>query len=177
MQYATTPGTKAVDYSRITLGNGGGPVTLSNVADRVQDNNAVNVQQLNAGLGGAVRQSTLTPTASSRTCATIWTATGATRRAAPPRRWRWRDLAQAYLPGRGMFWLGGAYDGQQGFAMGLSTVSGNGKWVYRCRGPRTRAVRSVRSLGQVFSGEGAPAGKALPLPAGVVPVGAVLFFS
>ncbi|MGS1005912.1 YadA-like family protein [Achromobacter anxifer] len=41
-------------------------------------------------------------------------------------------LPQAYLPGRSMFSMGGgAWRGESGFAMGLSTVSDNGKWVVK----------------------------------------------
>jgi autotransporter adhesin len=135
VQYATTPGTKAVDYSRITLGNGGGPVTLSNVADGVQDNDAVNVQQLNAGLGGAVQQSNAYTDGKFQNLRNDMDryrrdASGGTATAMAV-----AGLAQAYLPGRGMFSVAGStYDGQQGFAMGLSTVSGNGKWVYKMSG-------------------------------------------
>uniref|UniRef100_UPI00333E1F7C ESPR-type extended signal peptide-containing protein n=1 Tax=Castellaniella defragrans TaxID=75697 RepID=UPI00333E1F7C len=41
-------------------------------------------------------------------------------------------LPQAYLPGKSMFSLaGGTWRGESGYAMGLSTVSGNGKWVLK----------------------------------------------
>ncbi len=41
-------------------------------------------------------------------------------------------LPQAYLPGRSMFSMGGgAWRGESGFAMGLSTVSDSGRWVLK----------------------------------------------
>ncbi|WP_246288315.1 YadA-like family protein [Achromobacter pestifer] len=41
-------------------------------------------------------------------------------------------LPQAYLPGKSMFSMGGAtWRGESGFAMGLSTVSDNGRWVVK----------------------------------------------
>jgi autotransporter adhesin len=41
-------------------------------------------------------------------------------------------LPQAYLPGKSMFSLaGGTWRGESGYAMGLSTVSDNGKWVIK----------------------------------------------
>ena len=42
------------------------------------------------------------------------------------------SLPQAYLPGRSMFSMGGgSWRGESGFAMGLSTVSDNGRWVVK----------------------------------------------
>ncbi len=135
VQYATTPGTGAVDYSRVTLGNGGAPVTLSNVADGVDNNDAVNVQQLNAGLGGAVQQSNAYTDGKFQNLRNDVDryrrdAAGGTATALAV-----AGLAQAYAPGRGMFSIAGStYDGQQGFAMGLSTVSASGNWVYKLSG-------------------------------------------
>ncbi|HEY9270727.1 YadA family autotransporter adhesin, partial [Achromobacter sp.] len=41
-------------------------------------------------------------------------------------------LPQAYLPGKSMFSVGGGtWRGESGFAMGLSTVSDNGRWVVK----------------------------------------------
>lgn len=41
-------------------------------------------------------------------------------------------LPQAYLPGKSMFSMGGGtWRGESGFAMGLSTVSNNGKWIVK----------------------------------------------
>jgi autotransporter adhesin len=41
-------------------------------------------------------------------------------------------LPQAYLPGKSMFAVAGSvFQGESGVAMGLSTVSGNGKWVLK----------------------------------------------
>jgi autotransporter adhesin len=135
VQYATKPGTNTVDYSRVTLGNGGAPVTLSNVAAGVENTDAVNVRQLNEGLGGAVQQSNAYTDGKFQNLRNDVDryrrdASGGTATALAV-----AGLAQAYLPGRGMFSIAGStYDGQQGFAMGLSTVSGNGKWVYKMSG-------------------------------------------
>ncbi|WP_346779020.1 YadA-like family protein [Burkholderia sp. Ac-20384] len=41
-------------------------------------------------------------------------------------------LPQAYLPGRSMVALGGGtWRGESGVALGLSTISDNGKWVVK----------------------------------------------
>jgi autotransporter adhesin len=117
------------------LGNGGAPVTLSNVAAGVENTDAVNVRQLNEGLGGAVQQSNAYTDGKFQNLRNDVDryrrdASGGTATALAV-----AGLAQAYLPGRGMFSIAGStYDGQQGFAMGLSTVSGNGKWVYKMSG-------------------------------------------
>jgi autotransporter adhesin len=44
-------------------------------------------------------------------------------------------LPQAYLPSRSMLSIGGAtWNGESGYAIGLSTVSGNGAWVLKLSG-------------------------------------------
>ena len=44
-------------------------------------------------------------------------------------------LPQAYLPGKSMMAIaGGTYNGESGFAIGLSTVSDNGSWVLKLSG-------------------------------------------
>ena len=41
-------------------------------------------------------------------------------------------LPQAYLPGKSMVAIaGGHYKGEQGYALGLSTISDNGSWVFK----------------------------------------------
>ena len=42
------------------------------------------------------------------------------------------SLPQAYLPGKSMMAVaGGTYRGEQGYAIGFSTVSDNGKWIIK----------------------------------------------
>ncbi|MDF3939682.1 YadA-like family protein, partial [Achromobacter denitrificans] len=42
------------------------------------------------------------------------------------------SLPQAYLPGRNMLSVaGGTWNGESGYAMGLSRVSSGGRWVYK----------------------------------------------
>ncbi len=40
-------------------------------------------------------------------------------------------LPQAYLPGKSMMAAAGAYDGQAGIAIGISSISDDGKWVFK----------------------------------------------
>ncbi|WP_415818205.1 YadA family autotransporter adhesin [Bordetella tumbae] len=44
-------------------------------------------------------------------------------------------LPQAYLPGKSMMSIaGGTYNGESGYAIGVSTVSDNGSWVMKFSG-------------------------------------------
>ncbi|KAA0890599.1 YadA-like family protein [Pusillimonas sp. ANT_WB101] len=97
---------------------------ITNLAAGVDDQDAVNVSQLNKATGdlnsrvdnlsGKVNQ--VDNRASAGIAAALATA----------------GLPQAYLPGKSMFSVaGGTWRGETGYAMGLSTVSDNGKWVVK----------------------------------------------
>ncbi len=97
---------------------------ITNLAAGVDDKDAVNVSQLNKATGdlnsrvdnlsGKVNQ--VDNRASAGIAAALATA----------------GLPQAYLPGKSMFSVaGGTWRGETGYAMGLSTVSDNGKWVVK----------------------------------------------
>ena len=90
---------------------------ISNVAPGVKGTDAVNVTQLNKGLNhlnGRVER--YKNDADGGTAAAMAAAA----------------LPQAYLPGKSMFAVGGStFQGQGGYAMGLSTVSENGNWVLK----------------------------------------------
>ncbi|TKR57080.1 hypothetical protein D7I39_01975 [Allopusillimonas ginsengisoli] len=97
---------------------------ITNLAAGVEDQDAVNVSQLNKATGdlnsrvdnlsGKVNQ--VDNRASAGIAAALATA----------------GLPQAYLPGKSMFSVaGGTWRGETGYAMGLSTVSDNGKWVVK----------------------------------------------
>lgn len=129
----------SVNYNQITLGNGQTPTTLSNIAPGVAGTDAVNVNQLNQGLGDArgytdrvARQ--LRRDAFGGIAAAIATA----------------NLPQSYLPGGSITSLGlGSYRGQSAAAIGLSTVSENGRWVFKLSGTTT-----ARGAGGVGAGVG-----------------------
>ncbi|AFK64612.1 YadA-like C-terminal domain-containing protein 2 (plasmid) [Advenella kashmirensis WT001] len=105
-----------------TLNMGGNKIT--NVAAGTNGTDAVNVEQVKqlesnmnnqiAGVKNDVRK--LDDRLSGGVAAAMATAT----------------LPQAYLPGKSMFSVGGAtWRGQSGVAVGLSTISDNGKWVLK----------------------------------------------
>ena len=90
---------------------------IANVAPGTKGTDAVNVSQLNTGLSqldGKIQR--YKNDANAGTAAAMAMA----------------GLPQAYLPGKSMFAIGGStYQGQGGYAAGLSTVSENGKWVIK----------------------------------------------
>ncbi len=110
-----------------TINQGGidmGGKQITNLADGKADSDAVNVGQLNKVAGNVAnsinrldgRVSRVDNRASAGVAAAIATA----------------GLPQAYLPGKSMFSVaGGTWRGESGYAMGLSTVSDNGKWIVK----------------------------------------------
>jgi autotransporter adhesin len=120
----------SINNGSVTLGGGNatGPVSVHNVAPGVAGTDAVNVDQLNAGLDGA-RQYTdqrfnrlngdvrkVGKNASAGTASAIAMA----------------NLPQAYEPGKGMVSMGvGSFDGEAGVALGMSKLSDNGRWVVK----------------------------------------------
>lgn len=100
---------------------------ISGVADGVAPNDVATVNQLNGvtqGLNGQfARLNNKIDGVENRSNAGI---SAAMAMAALP---------QAYLPSKSMLSLGGAtWNGESGFAMGLSTVSDNGAWVFKVSG-------------------------------------------
>ncbi|WP_454004080.1 YadA family autotransporter adhesin [Alcaligenes sp. Marseille-Q7550] len=98
--------------------------TISNVADGKAPQDAVNVRQLGqatANIQGQInhldgRINKVENRANAGIAAALATA----------------GLPQAYMPGKSMFSVaGGAWNGESGYAMGLSTVSDNGSWVLK----------------------------------------------
>lgn len=104
----------STDYESVTLNPyGEAPVTVHNVAPGRAGTDAVNVNQLNALNNNIIRNDRR---ASAGIAAAIATA----------------GLPQAYLPGKSMFGVAaGTWRGETGFAMGLSRVSDNGRWIIK----------------------------------------------
>ncbi|RZL64124.1 MAG: hypothetical protein EOP81_10180 [Variovorax sp.] len=118
---------------------GGKPVT--NVAPGVNGTDAVNMNQLNAGIGAANQNvnQLRNDVVLNRREANAGTA-GAMAMAGMP---------QAYLPGKSMLAAGvAAYEGQTAIAIGVSKLSDNGKWVMKFTG-------SANSRGNVGVAAGA----------------------
>jgi autotransporter adhesin len=57
-------------------------------------------------------------------------------------------LPQAYLPGKSMMAIaGGTYEGESGYAIGISTISDNGKWVIKATGSGNSRGKYGASIG------------------------------
>jgi autotransporter adhesin len=121
------------NYNSVTLGgtNTNAPVTVHNVADGVAGNDAVNVNQLNAGLAAANQytdaklgqvQANLDKVSREANAA----AAGAMAMA---------NLPQAAIPGKSMVSAGVAgFDGQAAMALGVSKLADNGRWIVKFSG-------------------------------------------
>ncbi|ARP90686.1 hypothetical protein CAL14_10540 [Bordetella genomosp. 9] len=113
--------------SIVNVGGTDGDRRISGVADGVAPNDAVTVNQLNSvtqGLDGQfARLNDKIHGVESRANAGIAAAMAMAA------------LPQAYLPSKSMLSLGGAtWNGESGYALGLSTVSDNGSWVFKLSG-------------------------------------------
>lgn len=133
---SVTVGNTSINSNGVSIANGpsmtstginAGGQTITNVAPGVNGTDAVNVNQLNAGLGtvnnnlNALRQDVLDNRKEARAGVA-----GAMAMAGMP---------QAYLPGKSMVAAGAAsFKGQTAIAIGLSKISDNGKWVTKITG-------------------------------------------
>ena len=121
-------GSVADRANTVSVGAAGQERQITNVAAGVQGTDAVNVNQLQQSVSGAVGQ------ANSYTDDQIRSARrdsyGGTASALAA-----AGLPQAVLPGRGMVAIaGGTYGGQSAMAIGVSQLSETGKWVYKVQG-------------------------------------------
>ncbi|MFM0210346.1 YadA-like family protein [Paraburkholderia sediminicola] len=121
-------GSVADRANTVSVGAAGQERQITNVAAGVQGTDAVNVNQLQQSVSGAVGQ------ANSYTDDQIRSARrdsyGGTASALAA-----AGLPQAVLPGHGMVAIaGGTYGGQSAMAIGVSQLSETGKWVYKVQG-------------------------------------------
>ncbi|WP_066570016.1 YadA family autotransporter adhesin [Snodgrassella sp. CFCC 13594] len=133
---SVTIGNTTVNNSGVTIQGGpsittngvdAGSKTITNVADGVNDSDAVNVGQMNRAIqnvGGNMQQlngriDNVENTANAGVAQAIATA----------------GLPQAYQPGKSMLSVGGGYyKGETGYAVGYSTISDSGNWVIKATG-------------------------------------------
>ena len=136
----------SIDYSNITLGGGNSSTTrISNVSAGVNNNDAVNYAQLKQSVQETkqytdqrmVEMDNKLSKTESKLSGGIASAMAMT------------GLPQAYTPGASMASIGGGtYNGESAFALGVSMVSANGRWVYKLQG-------STNSQGEYYAALGA----------------------
>ncbi|MHB1056962.1 MAG: YadA-like family protein [Rhodanobacter sp.] len=118
----------SIDYGDVTLGNGSGATSVHNVAAGVADSDAVNVGQLNGGVQQAVNW------ANSYTDHQI-RELGNRANAGVASAMAMAGLPQAYEPGKSMAAVSaGSFRGESSLAIGVSTISEGGRWVYKLTG-------------------------------------------
>lgn len=134
-------GSVADRANSVSVGAAGQERQITNVAAGVAGTDAVNVNQLNQSVSGAVGQ------AKSYTDDQVRSARkdgygGAASAIAMA------GLPQAVLPGHGMVALAaGTYGGQSAMAVGVSQLSDTGKWVYKLQGTASSRGELGGSIG------------------------------
>ena len=108
--------------------------TISGVAPGIAGTDAVNVNQLDAGVDYAINQANAyTDDRFTRFDGDIWNLERGYR-GGTASAMAMAGLPQAYLPGKSMLSVAfGGYQGEYGMAFGLSTITDNGRWVYKAQ--------------------------------------------
>ena len=118
----------SVDYGNVNLGNGTGNTMIHNVAPGTAGTDAVNVNQLNGGVQQAENWATAYTNGQVQQASHQANAGIAAAMAIA-------GLPQAYEPGKSMAAVAaGTFRGESSLAVGVSTISENGRWVYKLTG-------------------------------------------
>ncbi|MEN5051013.1 YadA-like family protein, partial [Luteimonas sp. TWI165] len=142
VRYDTNPDGSA-NPTQITLNRGGGEVLVRNVRAGTAGTDAVNVNQLNAGIGRAIGEANAyTDMRVGQMQSDIWEIDRGYR-AGVAAAMAVAGLPQAYMPGKSMVAAAvSGYEREAGLAVGITTVSENGRWVYKFSGT-TNTVNDV----------------------------------
>ncbi|WP_425480310.1 YadA-like family protein [Dyella tabacisoli] len=117
-----------VNNSSVTLGNGGGPTTIHNVAPGTATSDAVNVGQLNAVKDWSKSYTDQRFNTINSNLNTI----GNRANAGVASAMAMSSLPQAYQPNQSAAAVAvGSFHGETGIAIGVSTISESGRWVYK----------------------------------------------
>jgi autotransporter adhesin len=123
----------STNYNSVSLGgtNTNAPVSLHNVANGVAGNDAVNVNQLNAGIAAANQY---TDAKVGQVQANVERVSKEANAAAAGAM-AMANLPQAAIPGKSMVSAGVAgFDGQAALALGVSKLADNGRWIVKFSG-------------------------------------------
>ncbi|WP_101925737.1 MULTISPECIES: YadA-like family protein [Luteimonas] len=134
VRYDTNPD-GSPDTTQITLNQGGGAVSLRNVRAGVNGTDAVNVAQMNAGIERAVQSANdYTDMRLGQMQSDVWEIDRGYR-AGVASAMAVAGLPQAYQPGRSMVAAAvSGYEREAGLAVGITTISESGRWVYKFSG-------------------------------------------
>jgi autotransporter adhesin len=109
----------------ISIGSVGNERTIGSLAPGINGTDAVNVNQLNAGVGSAVTQAN--QYTNSQVQSVRNDANGGTASAMAV-----AGLPQPSAPGKSMVSIASSvYQGQTGYALGVSTITAGGRWAYK----------------------------------------------
>lgn len=127
----------------VSVGRAGSERQITNVAAGTRSTDAVNVGQLNAGIESAVtRSSNYVDNRINEVRNDIWEIDRGYR-AATASALAVAGLPQAYLPGKSMVAMAvGSYRQEAAMAIGITTISEDGRWVYKFSGT-TNTTREV----------------------------------
>ncbi|MET3653640.1 YadA-like family protein [Dyella japonica] len=125
----------STNYSSVTLGNGNAGTTIHNVANGVATSDAANVGQLNAGIQQAQNWAqNYTDQRFDQLNGQIQNV-GNRANAGIAAGMAMAGLPQSYEPGRSMAAVAaGTFRGESSIAVGVSTISQGGRWVYKLTG-------------------------------------------
>ncbi|UNK43119.1 YadA-like family protein [Luteimonas sp. S4-F44] len=142
VRYDTNPDGSA-NPTQITLNRGGGEVMVRNVRAGTAGTDAVNVNQLNAGIGRAIGEANAyTDMRVGQMQSDIWKIDRGYR-AGVAAAMAVAGLPQAYMPGKSMVAAAvSGYESEAGLAVGITTISEDGRRVYKFSGT-TNTVNDV----------------------------------
>ena len=125
----------STNYSSVTLGNGNSGTTIHNVADGVATSDAVNLGQLNSGVTQAENWASAYTDQRFGQLSNQINEVGNRANAGVAAGMAMAGLPQAYEPGKSMAAVSaGSFRGESSIAIGVSTISQGGRWVYKLTG-------------------------------------------
>ncbi|TKR32786.1 hypothetical protein FCE95_00165 [Luteimonas gilva] len=136
-------GSVADRANTVSVGGAGNTRQITNVAAGVQTTDAVNVGQLNTSIQNAITQSnTYVDNRINEMRDDIWEIDRGYR-AATASALAVAGLPQAYMPGKSMVAMAASgYKQEAALAIGITTISENGRWIYKFSGT-TNTVKEV----------------------------------
>jgi trimeric autotransporter adhesin len=122
----------SVDYGSVTLGSNGTPAQIHDVANGTATNDAVNLGQLNAGVQSAENWAKNYTDQQVQNINQNLNVIAARANAGVASAMAMAGLPQAYRPNQNAAAVAlGTFHGQTGIAVGVSSVSESGRWVYK----------------------------------------------